>query len=76
MKRIITVETDYKDSSTATENLIENTSRKMSDHEIVTSPSVSVTSEDVARQIRAVFDSLLQQLAHLCDLMRELRARK
>ena len=35
--------------------------------------SVSVTSEEVVRQIRAVTDPLSQQLAHLCELMREHR---
>ena len=45
----------------------------MSDPEIETSPSEAVTSEDVARKIGAVTDSLTEQLAHLCELMKELR---
>ena len=35
--------------------------------------SVSVTSDEVARQIRAATDPLTNQLEKLCDLMRELR---
>ena len=38
-----------------------------------TSSSVSVTSEEVVRQIKALTDPLTQQLAHLCELMQELR---
>ena len=45
----------------------------MSDPITETSSSVSVTSEEVARQIEAETDSLTQQLAHLCVLMDELR---
>ena len=45
----------------------------MSDIENETSTSESVASEDVAPQIRAVTDPLTQQLAHLCELMKELR---
>ena len=45
----------------------------MTDHELETSPSVSVTSEEVARQIKAVTNPLSQQLAYLCEIMRELR---
>ena len=53
--------------------MIENTPRRMSDHEVEASPSVSVTSEEVAWQVKAVTDPLTQQLAHLCELMQELR---
>ena len=35
--------------------------------------SVPITSEEVARQMRAATDSLMKQLEVLCDLMRELR---
>ena len=52
---------------------MENTPKSMSDHEVETSPSVSVTSEEVARQIEAVLDPISQQLAHLSELMQELR---
>ena len=45
----------------------------MSDPEIETSPSEAVTSEAVGRKIGAVTDSLTEQLAHLCELMKELR---
>ena len=60
-------------SSTGTENSIELTPRRMSDHGLEASPSVSVTSEEIAGEIQAVAVPLSQQLAHLCDLMRELR---
>ena len=73
MKRTLVVETDEVDSSTETESLIEITPRRMSDHEVETSSSVSVTSEEVARQIKVVTDPLTQQSAHLCELLLELR---
>ena len=73
MKRVIAVETEDIDSCTETEILIENAPRRMFDHKMETSPSVSVTSEDVARQIRAVTDALSEHLAHLCESMREFK---
>ena len=73
MKKSVAVETEQNDSSTETESLLAHTPRKMSDPEIETSSSESVTSEDVERQTRAVTDPLTQQLAHLCELMKELR---
>ena len=48
MKKTVAVDTEETDSSTETESLIENTLRRMSDHEVETSPSVSITSEEVA----------------------------
>ena len=45
----------------------------MSDPKIETSLSEAVTSEDVERQIRALRDPLIQQLAHLCERLTELR---
>ena len=50
-----------------------HTSRSMSGPEIETSPSEAVTSEDVERQIRTVTDRLSQQLANLCQLVKDLR---
>ena len=76
MKRAVAVEIDETDSSTETESLIKNTPRKLSDHKVETSPSVSVTSEKFVCQIKAVTDSLTQQLAHLCELIQELRNEK
>ena len=73
MKRSVAVETEENDSSTETESLLAHTPRRMSDPEIETSSSEAVTSEDVERQIRAVTDPLTQQLAHLCESMKELR---
>ena len=73
MKKTLGVETEDIDSGTETESLIDNTRRRMSDHKLDTSRSVSITSEEVARQIKAVTDPLLQQLAHICELMRELK---
>ena len=72
MKRTIAVEADEIDSSTATESFIENTPKMMSDHKVETSPSVSVTSEEVSRQVKAVTDPLTQQLAHLCRFLHEI----
>ena len=45
----------------------------MSDHEIETSLGVSGTSQELARKMKKVTDPLPQQLAHLCDIMGELR---
>ena len=73
MWRVIGTWTDDTDSSTETEDLIANTPSGISDHELGFSSSVSVTSEDIAQQIKAVSDLLTQQLAHLCELMLELR---
>ena len=73
MKKSVAVETEETDSSTETENLLEHAPRRMSNPENQTSSSVSVTSEEVARRIKAVTDPLIQQLTHLCELMRELR---
>ena len=72
MKRSVAVETEENDTSTETESLLARTPRRMSDPEIETSTSEAGTSEDVERQIRAVTDPLTQQLAHLCELMKEL----
>ena len=73
MKRSVAIETEEtEDSSTETESLLGHTPRRMSDPEIETSSSEAVTLEDVEHQIRAVTDLLIQQLAHLCELMKEL----
>ena len=56
MKRTIDLEGDNIESSTETENLIESTPRRMADHKIENSSSVSPTAEEVARQIRAATD--------------------
>ena len=72
MKRSVGVETEETDSSTETESLPEHTPRRMSDPENEASSNVSVTSEEVARQIKAVTDPLTQHLAHLCELMKKL----
>ena len=53
--------------------MLAHTSQKMSDPEIETSSSEAITFEDVERQIRAVTDPLTQQVAQLCELMKELR---
>ena len=73
MKRFVAVETEENDSSIETKSLLAQTPRRMSDPEIETSPSKTITSEDVERQIRAVTGPLTQQLVHLCELMKELR---
>ena len=73
MKKTIGTETDNIESSTETKTLVANTPVRMSDHEIKNSSSLSITSEEVFRQNRAVTDPLTQQqLTHLCGLMREL----
>ena len=51
MKRTVAVETDDIYSSTETESWIENTPRRMSDHEIETSLSVSVSSQEVTEPL-------------------------
>ena len=72
MKRTVAVETDDIDRSAKIASLMGITLGRVSDHEIETSPSVSVTSEEVAQKIKAVTDLLSQQIAHLCEFMREL----
>ena len=66
------IDTDI-DGSTETENLRENTPRRKTDQEIETSTSVSITSQEVNRQITAVTDPPSQQLAHLYELCGNLR---
>ena len=56
MKKTIGTETDDIDGGTETETLTANTPSRMSDHESENSSSVSVTSEEVAWQIRSVID--------------------
>ena len=48
----------------------------MSEHGIEASPGVSITYEELKRQIKAVTDPLNQQLAQRCELMQELRCEK
>ena len=69
----VAVETEETGSSTETESLPEHTPRRMSDPEKKILSSVSVTSQEVGRQIKAVIGPLTQQLTHLCELMQELR---
>ena len=45
----------------------------MSYHELEKKRGVSVSSEEVARQNGAVTDPFLQQFAHFCNLMQELK---
>ena len=73
MKGTVAVETDDIVSKTETESSLKNTPRGMSDHEIETSLGVFGTSEELARKMKKVTDPLPQQLAHLCDIMGELR---
>ena len=73
MERSFAVEPEETDSSTETESLLKKTWRRVSDPETDTSTCVSVTSGEVARQIKAVIDPLTHQLAHFCQLMQELR---
>ena len=64
MSRSVAVETEETDNSTETKGLFED---------IETSPSVSVTSEEIVRFIKKVIYPLIQQLDHLCELMQKLR---
>ena len=73
MKKFVAVETEGTESSTETRSLPAHTPRRMSDPEIETSSSEALTSEDVERRIRTVEDPLPQQLAHLCEILIELR---
>ena len=73
MKRTTGIKTDDVETSTETESFIAVTPRRASDCEAENSSSVSVTSDEVAWPIRAVTDLLTQQLAHICNLMRELK---
>ena len=73
MKKSVAAKMEETDSSTETESLLENTPRRMSDPETFTAPSVSITFEKVARQIKAVTDPVTQQLAQICELMQVIR---
>ena len=70
MKRTMGVEKNDTESNIETESLIRSPPGGITDHEVENSSSVSVISEVVARQIRAVVDLLTQKLAHLCELAR------
>ena len=76
MKRVVSTETEDGDSSAETASLITNNHDRMSDHETEKSSGSSTTSEEVAWQIKAVTDFLMQQMAHLCELMRELEEKQ
>ena len=73
MKRSVAVVTEETDVSTETENLLAHTPRRLSDPKVEKSSSEAITSENVERQVGSVTDPLTQQLAHLCELMKELR---
>ena len=72
MKTSVAVEIDETDSSTQTESLIDIIPKKMSEPELETSRSVSITFEENSLQIKAVTDLFTQQLAHLLELKHEL----
>ena len=72
MKKTVSTETDDIESSKKIEKIIANTSMRLSDHPIEKTSSNSVTSEEVAGQIKAVSDPLTRQLERLCKLMRKL----
>ena len=74
MKRTIGIETKDTNSNTETESLVVNTPGRRPDKEDESSPNVSVTSEEVACQIKAVTDSLSQKIAQLCKIMHKLRS--
>ena len=63
MQNTIETETDNTHCSTEAENLVLNTPGRLSDKE-QNSLGVSVTSEEVARQAKAVTDPLKQHVAH------------
>ena len=58
MKRTVSTETDDIGNSAETESIVAKTPIRMSDHEIENSSSRSASSEEVARQIKAVTDPL------------------
>ena len=72
MKGTKGIQTVEIESSTETESLMENIPRTMSDNAKENSSNVSVTSQEVSRQIKAVTDPLLEQLAGFWELMRDL----
>ena len=69
MKKSRAVETEETDKSNETGSLIENTKRNMSYQEVETSTRVSGTSQEVARQMKAVTDPPTQHLSQLCELI-------
>ena len=73
MKRTIGTEPEDTDSSFKAENLVTKTPGGISDHEVKNSSSLSVMAGEAAWQNKVVTDPLTQQLAHLWELMRELK---
>ena len=73
MKKTAGVETGDTDSSTEIERLIINTPSRLSEQEVQNSKSASVMSEEVACQMKAITDPLTQQLAHLYQVLHELK---
>ena len=76
MQRSIATNMDDIESCTETVNLIASTPSRLSDHEVDKTRSVSITCEEVVWQIRVVTDPLTQQLAHLCELICELKKKQ
>ena len=70
MNRTVCIKTEDTDIGTETQSLVISAASRISDHEVDSSYSVSITSEEVARRTKAV---TYTQLALLCDLMRELK---
>ena len=73
MKRTVDNGTEDTESKSETESRVANTPGGMSDHYVGNSTSLTVTSQEVVRQIKAVTDPLRQQLEHLSELLHELR---
>ena len=79
MKGPVAVETEETDCSTETESLLGHTPRRMSDPKIEKPSSEAVTLENVEDHLlkrSPVTNPFIQQLAHLCELMKELRDAK
>ena len=72
MKITRVTETNDIEISTETESLTASTPGMMSEHEVKISPTISVTSEEVTWQIRAITNPLTQPFSQLCELMCEL----
>ena len=73
MKKAVSTETNNIDSSTQTESILVNASRRMSDNETENTTSDSVTFKKVASEIKDITDVLSRQLERLWELIKELK---
>ena len=68
----MSTESESKDSSTITENLLVRTPIRISGKESEISSSTAVTSEEVVQQLKAATDPRTQEVARLTEFLHQL----